>query len=156
MINLPILISSSEVSGPGGLFDINATLPLVAIQFILLMVILNIILYSPLLTIIEERKEYILSNLAEASEKLTQAKELTAQYEQQLEIARKEAQLETENSQNIHKEILNIELDISQKYIDSLLETISSDLLNKKKSALDSLDTSVQALCTEVETKLSI
>ncbi len=66
MINLSILISSSEVSGPGGLFDINATLPLVAIQFILLMVILNIILYSPLLTIIEERKEYILSHLAEA------------------------------------------------------------------------------------------
>jgi len=156
MINLSILISSSEVSGPGGLFDINATLPLVAIQFILLMVILNIILYIPLLTIIEERKEYILSHLAESSEKLAQAKELTTQYEQDLEKTRKEAQLEIANSQNIHKEILYIELDISQKYIDSLLETISSDLLNKKKTALDSLDTSVQALCTEVETKLSI
>jgi F-type H+-transporting ATPase subunit b len=156
MINLSILVSSSEVSGPGGLFDINATLPLVAIQFILLMVILNIILYSPLLTIIEERKEYILSNLAEASEKLAQAKQLTTQYEQDLETARKEAQLEIANSQNIHKEILDIELDISQKYINSLLETISSDLLNKKKTALDSLDASVQALCTEVQTKLSI
>ena len=151
-----VLISSSEVSGPGGLFDINATLPLVAIQFILLMVILNIILYSPLLTIIEERKEYILSRLAEASGKLAQAKQLTGQYEQDLETARKEAQLEIANSQNIHKEILGIELDISQKYINSLLETISSDLLNKKKSALDSLDSSVQTLCNEVEIKLSI
>ena len=156
MINPSILISNSEVSGPGGLFDIGATLPLVAIQFILLMVLLNIILYSPLLTIIEERKEYILSHLAEASEKLAQAKELTAQYEQDLESARKDAQLEIANSQNIHKEILDIELDISQKYIDNLLETISSDLLNKKKTALDTLDTSVQALCTEVESKLSI
>ena len=156
MINLSILISSSEVSGPGGLFDINATLPLVAIQFILLMVVLNIILYSPLLTIIEERKEYILNNLAQASEKLAQAKELTTQYENDLEAVRKEAQLEITNSQNIHKEILNIELDISQKYIDSLLETISIDLLNKKKTALNSLDTIVQSLCTEVETKLSI
>jgi len=156
MINPSILISNSEVSGPGGLFDIGATLPLVAIQFILLMVLLNIILYSPLLTIIEERKEYILSHLAEASEKLAQAKELTTQYEQDLEIARKEAQLEIANSQNIHKEILDIELDISQKYIDNLLETISSDLLNKKKTALDTLDTSVQALCSEVESKLSI
>jgi len=138
------------------LFDINATLPLVAIQFILLMVILNIILYSPLLTIIEERKEYILSHLAEASEKLAQAKQLTAQYEQDLETARKEAQLEIANSQNIHKQILDIELEISQKYINSLLETISSDLLNKKRTALDSLDNSVQTLCTEVQTKLSI
>ena len=156
MINLSILISSSEVSGPGGLFDINATLPLVAIQFILLMVILNVILYSPLLTIIEERKEYILSHLAQASEKLAQAKEITTQYEKDLEAVRKESQLEITNSQNIHKEILNIELDISQKYIDNLLETISSDLLNKKKTALNSLDTIVQSLCTEVETKLSI
>jgi len=47
-------------------------------------------------------------------------------------------------------------LDITQKYIDDLLETISADLLNKKETALNSLDTMVQTLCTEVETKLSI
>ena len=87
MINFSILISLSEIEGPGGLFDINATLPLVAIQFILLMVLLNVILYSPLLTIIEERKEYVLSNLAEASEKLAQAKELTTQYEEDIQNA---------------------------------------------------------------------
>ena len=45
--------------------------------------------------------------------KLAQAKELTTQYEQDLETARKESQLEIANSQNIHKEILDIELDIS-------------------------------------------
>ena len=44
MVNFSILISNSEVSGPGGLFDIDATLPLVAIQFLVLMIILNIIL----------------------------------------------------------------------------------------------------------------
>ena len=66
MVNLSILISS-EVSGPGGLFDFNATLPLVAIQFILLTLILNIILYSPLLAVMDERKEYILGNLSKAS-----------------------------------------------------------------------------------------
>jgi len=99
MVNFSILISSSEINGPGGLFDINATLPLVAIQFVLLMVILNVILYSPLLTIIEERKEYILNKLAKASEVLSQANELTAQYEQELSTVRKEAQLEITNSQ---------------------------------------------------------
>jgi len=99
MVNFSILISSSEVNGPGGLFDIDATLPLVAIQFVLLMVILNALLYSPLLTIIEERKEYILNKLAKASEVLSQANELTAQYEQELSSVRKEAQLEITNSQ---------------------------------------------------------
>jgi F-type H+-transporting ATPase subunit b len=156
MINLSILISSSEVSGPGGLFDINATLPLVAIQFILLVVLLNIILYSPLLTIIEERKEYILTNLGKASELLEEANKLTTQYEQELFRVRKEAQLEITNSQKIHKEILETELDISQKYIDKLLDTIQKDLLSKKNIALNSLDDIVQSLCADIETRLSI
>jgi len=132
MINLSILISSSEVSGPGGLFDIDATLPLVAIQFLLLMVILNIILYNPLLTVIEERKEYILTNLSKASEILAEANKLTTKYEQELDSVRKEAQLEITNSQKIHKEILEVELNISQKYIDNLLDTITKIFLRKK------------------------
>jgi len=99
MINFSILISSSEVSGPGGLFDINATLPLVAIQFVLLMFILNVTLYNPLLTIIEERKDYILTNLSKASDTLRKANELTTKYEQELEDVRKQAQLEITKSQ---------------------------------------------------------
>lgn len=156
MINLSILISSSEVSGPGGLFDINATLPLVAIQFVLLVILLNIILYNPLLTIIEARKEYILTNLSKASEILAEANKLTTQYEQELNSVRKEAQLEITNSQKIHKEILEIELNISQKYVDNLLDTIQKDLLAKKNIALNSLDDIVQSLCADIETRLSI
>jgi len=156
MVNFSILVSSSEVNGPGGLFDINATLPLVAIQFLLLMVILNIILYSPLLSVITERNEYILNNLAKASEILSEANKLTAQYEQELTSVRKEAQLEIANSQKIHKEILEIELNVSQKYIDNLLDTITADLTDKKNIALNSLDNIVQSLCQRIETKLSI
>ena len=156
MINLSILISSSEVSGPGGLFDFDATLPLVAIQFLLLMVILNIILYNPLLTIIDERKEYILTNLSKASETLAEANKLTVQYEQELDSVRKEAQLEITNSQKIHKEILEVELNISQKYIDNLLDTITKDLLAKKEIALNNLDEIVQSLSADIETRLAI
>jgi len=73
-----------------------------------------------------------------------------------LNNVRKEAQLEITNSQNIHKEILEIELNISQKYIDDLLGTITKDLLDKKNTALNSLDAIVQSLCVEIETRLSI
>ena len=156
MINFSILISSSEVSGPGGLFDLNATLPLVAIQFLLLMFTLNVILYNPLLTIIEERKEYILTNLSEASKILAEANKLTTQYEQELDDVRKQAQLEITKSQKIHKEILEVEVNISQKYIDNLLDTISRDLLTKKEIALNNLDEIVQSLATNIETRLAI
>ena len=156
MINFSILISSSEVSGPGGLFDINATLPLVVIQFLLLMVILNVLLYNPLLTVIEERKEYILTNLSEASKILAEANTLTTQYEQELEDVRKQAQLEITKSQKIHKEILEVEVNISQKYIDNLLDTITKDLFAKKEIALNNLDEIVQSLATDIETRLAI
>lgn len=156
MINFSVLISSSEISGPGGLFDFNLTLPLVAIQFLLLMVILNVILYNPLLTIIEERKEYILTNLSEASKILVEANQLTTEYEQELDNVRKEAQLEITKSQKIHKEILEVELNISQKYIDNLLDTITKDLLAKKEIALNNLDEIVQSLASNIENRLAI
>ena len=153
-------VSRPDLKTRGGktrtLVYFNATLPLVAIQFILLVVLLNIILYSPLLTIIEERKEYILTNLGKASEILEEANKLTNQYEQELTSVRKEAQLEITNSQKIHKEILETELNISQKYIDNLLDTIQKDLLSKKNIALNSLDEIVQSLCADIETRLSI
>jgi len=156
MINFSTLILSSELDGPGGLFDINATLPLVAIQFILLMVILNIILYNPLLTIIGERKDYILTNLGKASELIAEANLLITQYEEELSSVRKEAQLEITNAQKIHKEILDLEINISQQYVDTLLDNITNDVETKKILALNNLDESVQLLCDNINKKLSI
>ena len=152
MPNLSILIS--EVSGPGGLFDFNATLPLVAIQFVLLMLILNIILYNPLLTIIEERKEYILNNLAQASSVLTQANQLTSYYEQELSKVRKESLILVTESQKIHKELLDSELDASQIYLDKLLDTNIEDLVSKQQIAFTNLDKLVESLCYEITKKL--
>ena len=73
MINFSTLTLSSEINGPGGLFDFDATLPLVAIQFIVLMVVLNVVFFNPLLVTLRERNEFILNNLAKASEILTKA-----------------------------------------------------------------------------------
>ena len=156
MVNFSTLVLSSEINGPGGLFDFDATLPLVAIQFIVLMVVLNVVFFNPLLVTLRERNEFILNNLAKASEILTKANVLTTQYEQELTRIRKEAQLEITNSQKIHQEILEIELNISQKYIDNLLRNIITDLNSKKNLALNSLDNIVKSLCLEIENKLSI
>ena len=156
MSNFLTLISSSEINGPGGLFDLGATLPLIGVQFVLLMIILNIILYNPVSTIIESRKEYILINLGEASELLGRAKNITTQYEAALKIVRNEAQLEIKNSQKIHKEILDLEINISQKYLDSLIDTITNDFEKRKTLALNNLEESVTSLCEDIKSYLDI
>ena len=156
MSNFLTLIFSSEINGPGGLFDLDATLPLIAIQFVLLMIVLNIILYNPVLLVIEERKEYILTNLGKASELLRKAKNITTQYETALKLVRSEAQLEITNSQKIHKEILDLEINVSQKYIDNLVDKITNDFEDRKVLTLNNLEESVKSLCEEINTRLSI
>jgi len=156
MVNFSILISNLEVIGPGGLFDIDATLPLVAVQFLLLMVILNVILYTPLLSIIAERNQYIFDNLAKASDMLTKANDLTSQYEQELISVRKESQIDIKNSQKIYKEILENELGLSKKRLDVLLDSKIADLLTQKSTSLENLEDSIDSLCMEIQNKLRI
>ena len=156
MVNFSIIILNSEVTGPGGLFDFDATLPLVMIQFLVLIFILNTLLYQPLLTIIEERKEYVLSNLSKALELISQTNELIATYEQKLNNTRKQTQLEITSSQKIHKDKFEQELTNSQESIDNVLSLLTTDLSTKKTVALSNLEMIVQSLCTEVETRLSI
>jgi F-type H+-transporting ATPase subunit b len=64
----------------GGLFDIGASVPLIAIQFLALMFILDNILYSPLIEVINSRNTFILGNLSKASELVASASEITKKY----------------------------------------------------------------------------
>jgi len=64
--------------------------------------------------------------------------------------------MEITNSQKIHKEILDLEINISQKYIDNLIDTITNDFEDRKTLALNNLEESVQSLCEDINMKLSI
>ena len=72
MMHLFIFLTLEEI-GRGGLFDFGATLPLLMIQFALLTFVLNTILYNPILNVINERNEYLLSTLTQASDLLNEA-----------------------------------------------------------------------------------
>jgi F-type H+-transporting ATPase subunit b len=152
MIDQLFLTLSSEEKG--GLFDFGITLPLVAIQFLALMFILNIILYNPLIQAINDRNEYILDNLAKASDMLIEANSLTSEYEEALAKTRKEASLDVTQSQKIHNEILELELNVSQKYIDDLLDRIINEFSTKKDKILTVLEGEIDTLSSQILTKL--
>ena len=86
------LLAVEKVAKEGGLFDIDATLPLMAIQFLLLAVILNAVFYKPLGNAIDERNDFIRNNQLEAQERLKKAEKLAQQYEQELAGARRQSQ----------------------------------------------------------------
>ena len=155
MINFSILISNSEVNGPGGLFDINATLPLVIVQFFLTGIVLNSLLFNPLIGLIDKRDNYVSDTIDKASKFLLEADILTEQYEDKLEAVRKETQLDITDSQEIYKEVFQLVLKISQTYINDLLSTISKDLLIKKEFASNNLTPVIGLLHKDLLQKLA-
>ena len=83
-----LLLGATE----GGLFDLDATLPLMAVQVVLLTFILNALFFSPVGRVVEEREGYVTTSRAEAKQKLAQAERLEADLKEQLKDARLAAQ----------------------------------------------------------------
>ena len=75
----------------GGLFDINATLPLMAIQVVVLTYLLNSLFFKPVGNVVEKREKFVSSNLIEAKKKLSEVEKLEADLLNQLQTARTEA-----------------------------------------------------------------
>jgi F-type H+-transporting ATPase subunit b len=149
-MNEQIFILIAEETERGGLFDIGATLPLVAIQFLLLMFILNLILYNPLFTLMNQRNEYVLNNLSEASSKLREATELTAKYEAELLTTKKAAQKEINEIQKLQKESLDAEVELSQDYLDTLIQKILENFGTKKQMVLGNLEPEINSLSSQM------
>jgi F-type H+-transporting ATPase subunit b len=140
----------------GGLFDIGASVPLIAVQFLALMFILDNILYSPLIEVINSRNTFILGNLSKASELIASASEITKKYEEELLVVRKSAQQDLATSQKSNKEILELELQTSQKYINDLVTKIFADFGAKKEKVLVTLEGETTALSNQILDKLFV
>lgn len=154
LINFFETFSSSI--GAGGLFDFNATLPFLALQFLILMFILNNILYNPLLQIISERNEYIVSNLTQSAKLIAETAEIKKTYETEILEARKVAQAEITQCQKTYKEVFDTELDNIQEEFDAILENLIFRLSEEKESALSQLedDLQIQEISTLIEEKI--
>ena len=140
--------------GAGGLFDFNATLPLMALQIILLSVVLTFVFYKPVSKVIDEREAYINGNLTTASEKLIKADELYSQYDEQLKTARVNAQKVIAQSEKEAKDIVAAEINDARQDAAKLIERTNKDLEVKKTQALEQLETQVDELSQLIKEKL--
>ena len=129
----------------GGLFDINATLPLMAIQVVALTYILNSLFFKPVGNVVEKREKFVSNNIIEAKNKLSEVEKLEADLLAQLQSARTEAQRivsEAENeSDKLYKEALefaNNEANEARLEIESQT-TAARDQLSKQADDLSEL-----------------
>ena len=151
---MPTTQMLAMTEGAGGLFDFNATLPLMALQIILLSVVLTFVFYKPVSKVIDEREAYINGNLTTASEKLIKADELYSQYDEQLKTARVNAQTVIVQSEKEAKDIVAAEINDARQDAAKLIERTNKDLEVKKTQALEQLETQVDELSQLIKEKL--
>ena len=151
---MPTTYMFAMTEGAGGLFDFNATLPLMALQFILLTVVLTFIFFKPVSKVIDERETYINGNLTTASEKLIKADELYNEYDEQLKTARVNAQAIIAKSEKEAKDVVAVEIDQARQDAAKLIEKTNKDLEAQKSLALQQLETQVDELSQLIKEKL--
>ena len=151
---MPATQMLAMTEGAGGLFDFNATLPLMAIQFILLTVVLTFVFYKPVSKVIDEREAYINGNLTTASEKLIKADELYKEYDEQLKAARISAQSVIGKSEKEAKDAVALEINQARQDAAKLIERTNKELETQKSLALKELETQVDELSQLIKEKL--
>jgi F-type H+-transporting ATPase subunit b len=152
LTSLVQMLAMSE--GAGGLFDFNATLPLMALQFVLLTVLLTFLFYKPISNTLEERETFINKNLTEASDTLLKADQLYQEYEEQLKTARTDAQLVIAQSEKEAKEIVASEIEQARKDAANLIDQTNRELEAQKLLALEKLESQVDELSKLIKEKL--
>ncbi|MBD2345167.1 F0F1 ATP synthase subunit B' [Anabaena subtropica] len=148
------LLAVEEVAKEGGLFDLDATLPLMAIQFLVLALILNATLYKPLGKAIDGRNEYVRNNQLEAQERLSKAEKLAEAYEQELAGARRQAQTIIADAQAEAQTIAGQKIAAAQKEAQAQREQAAGEIEQQKQQALASLEQQVDALSRQILEKL--
>ena len=76
----------------GGLFDFDATLPLMAVQVVILTFILNKLFFQPVGKVVVEREGFLTTSHKEAKERLARTQRLERDLKAQLQKARQDAQ----------------------------------------------------------------
>ncbi|NJK59521.1 MAG: F0F1 ATP synthase subunit B' [Oscillatoriales cyanobacterium SM2_1_8] len=138
----------------GGLFDLDATLPVIAIQFLLLVAILNVTFFKPLTQAIDERDNYVRGSLAEAKERLRKSEELARQYGQELAAARRGAQDALLQAQAEANKLRNQQIAAAMAEGQTKVDAAKAEIEQQRQAAAEVLNTEVEVLSQQILRKL--
>ncbi|HEY9814007.1 MAG TPA: F0F1 ATP synthase subunit B' [Candidatus Sericytochromatia bacterium] len=136
------------------MFDFDATLPLMAVQFLLLAAVLNVVFYKPLTKALDERDEYIRNNELGAKERLAKAEKLAREYEQQLGDTRRQSQALITTAQSEAQKIAAQKIGEAQQEAVAKREQAAKEIEQQKQEALQSLEQQVDALSRQILEKI--
>jgi F-type H+-transporting ATPase subunit b len=149
-----ILMAAETATQEGGLFDFDATLPLMAIQFLLLAAVLNVTFFKPLGKAIDERDDYVRGNQVEARERLAKSEQLAQQYQQELADTRRKAQDVIASAKADAQKIAAQKMSEAQQEAQAKREKAQQELERQRQDAFQSLEQQVDDLSRQILDKL--
>jgi F-type H+-transporting ATPase subunit b len=133
------LLLAASGAPEGGLFDLDATLPLMAVQVVVLTFLLNALFFRPVGRVVEDREGYIATSRAEAKQKLAQVQRLESDLAEQLKSARQESQkLIVEAEQEVDK-LYREALALAQTEANASREKARREIEQQREQALAAL-----------------
>jgi F-type H+-transporting ATPase subunit b len=151
---LTVVLAVESAESKGGLFDFDATLPIMAVQILILVVILNNIFFKPLTKAIDDRNDYVRTNIAEAKERLEKAESLAKQYEAELAETRKSSQALLLAAQSDANKIRADQLAATLAESQAQATAAKVEIEDQKSKAMEALDAQVDALSRQILGKL--
>ena len=139
-------MTSLLLFGAGGLFDFDATLPLMALQVVLLTFILNALFFRPVGRVVEEREVYVTTSRAEAKQKLAEAEKLELELKEQLKSARIAAQQLIQEAEKDSEQLYREALAIANADANAAREKARREIDAQRDSALSQLEGDAEKL----------
>ncbi len=136
------------------MFDFDATLPLMAVQFLILTALLNAVFYKPLIKVLDEREDYLRSGAIGSKDKLAKAESIVKEYEKQIADARRESQNLVQQAQAEAKEITASKIAAAQKEVQSQREAAAQEIEQQKAAAFVTLEQQVDSLSRQILEKI--
>lgn len=136
------------------MFDFDATLPLMAIQFLLLVAALNALFYKPLGKMIDERDGYVRDSITDAEARLAKAKNLAEQYENELASTRRKTQEIVANAQAEAQQVASKKIAEAQQEAQAQREQVQAELEAQRSSAMATLESQVDSLSDQILNRL--
>lgn len=133
-------MTSLLLFGAGGLFDFDATLPLMALQVVLLTFVLNALFFKPVGRVVEEREGYVKTSRAEAKQKLAEAEKLESDLKEQLKDARLAAQKLIQEAEQDSDQLYREALAVATADANAAREKARQQIDAQRDSALSQLE----------------
>ena len=134
------LLLAAAGAPEGGLFDLDATMPLMAVQVVLLTYVLNLLFFRPIGRTVEERDSYIALSRADAKQKLAQSERLAADLTAQLKDARQKSQTLIVDAEDEMDRLYRSALAAAQADVNASMESARRTIEAERQKAMEHLE----------------